>query len=280
MRPETFATLVAIAKNEGPYLIEWIAYHKVVGFDRIVIYDNESDDDSPDMLQALASAGEVDYVPWPWSDAYQTGPQIPAYRDSLRRLSGTTEWLCVLDCDEFLTLKKHRSVQDLIESYPLVDAIAIHWRLFGSSGHQAKTPGLVMERFTRAAAKGNPSERHIKSMAKLDLIADVPSPHVFRMKDGSRYVTEDMKEAKFSSLQDNPTHNVVQVNHYYTKSREEWSLKRARGKADAASNAPDRFRADEEFLRGDQNAEEETTILAAIQSVKVEMCRLQRITSL
>ena len=35
--------IVAIAKNEGPYLREWIEYHRLVGIKRFYLYDNESE---------------------------------------------------------------------------------------------------------------------------------------------------------------------------------------------------------------------------------------------
>ena len=32
--------LIAIAKNEEPYLKEWIEYHANLGFDKIIVCDN------------------------------------------------------------------------------------------------------------------------------------------------------------------------------------------------------------------------------------------------
>ena len=32
--------IVAIAKNEEPYLKEWVEYHFALGFDKIIICDN------------------------------------------------------------------------------------------------------------------------------------------------------------------------------------------------------------------------------------------------
>ena len=33
-------TLVATVKNEGPYLWGWVAHHKSIGFDNMVIFQN------------------------------------------------------------------------------------------------------------------------------------------------------------------------------------------------------------------------------------------------
>ena len=54
-------TLVATAKNEGPYLLEWVAYHRMIGFDNILIFQNDSDDYTHETLRILDSLGVVQY---------------------------------------------------------------------------------------------------------------------------------------------------------------------------------------------------------------------------
>ena len=36
------AIVCAIAKDEDPFLKEWVVYHLILGFDHIIIYDNNS----------------------------------------------------------------------------------------------------------------------------------------------------------------------------------------------------------------------------------------------
>ena len=58
-RSQTFAHemgMVAIAKNEGPYIREWIEYHKLVGFTIFYIYDNDSTDNTKAAAAALHRA--------------------------------------------------------------------------------------------------------------------------------------------------------------------------------------------------------------------------------
>lgn len=45
--------IVAIAKNEGLYLKEWIEYHKLVGVTKIYFYDNESEDNTKKNIKAI-----------------------------------------------------------------------------------------------------------------------------------------------------------------------------------------------------------------------------------
>ncbi len=50
------------------------------------------------------------------------------------------------------------------------------------------------------------------------------------------------------------SHRLLALNHYFTKSREEWRLRRALGKADKTADDPAFFRADAEFAQHDINA--------------------------
>lgn len=54
--------MVSISKNEGPYIREWIEYHKLMGFTKFYFYDNESEDDTKNILQPYMKAGLVEYV--------------------------------------------------------------------------------------------------------------------------------------------------------------------------------------------------------------------------
>ena len=51
--------ICGIFKNECPYILEWVAYHRITGVDEIVVYDNCSDDGSSELLTALEKAGKV-----------------------------------------------------------------------------------------------------------------------------------------------------------------------------------------------------------------------------
>jgi hypothetical protein len=45
------ATIIATQKNEGLFLVEWIAHHLGVGFDAIVLATNDCEDGSVALIQ-------------------------------------------------------------------------------------------------------------------------------------------------------------------------------------------------------------------------------------
>ena len=60
-----YLTLCAIAKNEGRYLQEWIEYHKMLGVEKFFIYDNDSADNTLEILQPYIDANLVEYCYFP-----------------------------------------------------------------------------------------------------------------------------------------------------------------------------------------------------------------------
>src|ERR1700760_320228 len=58
-------TVCAIVKDERPYLIEWVAYYRLLGFDRMIFYNNDSSDGTGRLLDAMAEMGLVEHRLWP-----------------------------------------------------------------------------------------------------------------------------------------------------------------------------------------------------------------------
>jgi len=266
-------TVCAIVKDERPYLIEWVAYYRLLGFDRILLYSNDCTDGTDRLLDAMAAAGLVEHRRWP----SQAGliPQNSAYEDAVRRC--TTRWILFVDADEFLRLVEDRDVHQFLARFPDdVSAVAISWRVFGSSGLARYEPAPVIERFIHAAPRDHPSNRHVKSMAVAAHI-DAVGPHGVALSRG-RYVMPNGVDIQLEGggFVRPPRYRVAQINHYIVKSRAEFEAKRRRGRASIAPEDRDEslLRDDAFFAKHAVHAEEFTEILARLPEVKAEMARI------
>ena len=268
------ATLVAIVRDEGPYLIEWIAYHRLIGFDRLLIYSNHSSDGSDAMLDRLAAHGIVDHRRW--ADAEGQSAQVSAYRDSLARIA--TEWVAFLDADEFLLLRQDASVGAFLGRFGTdVSAVALNWRLFGSGGQDEAGPEPVTHRFTRASPRGHHNNRHSKVIAR---VADIQDPAVHRVHLArGRYVDTTGAETALERNAFTPTveHGIAQVNHYVVKSRAEYAAKVRRGNAHLPPEAPNKYsnRGPNFFAQHDLNDDEDRTILRHAPALARAMADLE-----
>lgn len=237
--------LCAIAKNESPYLVEWITYHKyIVGFDDIVIYDNDSQDCSVEMLEKLSDLGLCKFHHW--NRVFNKQPQKTAYEHCINEYKNDFEWVCFLDLDEFLVLKGYQSINDCLEYFnPLCDCIVANWRMFNSGGQTDFSSGLVTERFTQCTIPQHSFNGVAKSISRISKIKRVDE-HIPLMAEGSKIYHIDSRELilkspggkrRFPSRQ--ISHENAQINHYYCKSNVEYKAKKVRGRVSAYGHSPE-----------------------------------------
>ena len=268
-------TVCAIVKDERPYLIEWVAYYRLLGFDRILLYSNDCSDGTDRLLDAMQAAGLIEHHQWPSRPGQ--APQTSAYEDALERCE--TRWILFVDADEFLRLIDDRDIHQFLARFSQdVSAVAMSWRVFGSAGLTRFEPAPVIERFTRAAPRDHPSNRHVKSMAVAAHVTAV-GPHGVTLSQG-RYVMPNGVDItlEHGGFVRPPRYRVAQINHYIVKSRAEFEAKRRRGRASLApEDRSDAMLRDEAFFaKHAAHAEEFTEILARLPALKVEMARISR----
>jgi Glycosyltransferase family 92 len=224
--------ICAIAKNEHLGLREWVAYHRVVGVEHFYIYDNDSQIPVAKTLAKEIASGYVTCVPFPG-----LSQQMPSYTDCLRRFGDDNKWIAFIDCDEFLVPKQTDNIVDVLEMYPFshhVAGLQVNWVLFGSSGHLTPPDGLIIENYTQSTGKDWADNLHTKAIVMPQYTIRAGSnPHYFSYKQGYFSIGENQQLVTnaFSAVHCN---EWLQINHYTTKSLQEFETKLAKGRADAA----------------------------------------------
>lgn len=71
-----------------------------------------------------------------------------------------------------------------------------------------------------------------------------------------------------ASRQDRVEHDMIQVNHYFGKTAEEWEWKKARGRASTPPTDPHAVRRDTEFRHNNRNNTEDVSALRFTPAVK------------
>ncbi len=231
--PPVYLSIVCIAKNEAPYIKEWIEYHKLAGVERFYFYDNESADNTREVLEPYIQDGTVIYN-------YIKGKclQISAYKDAIVKYKKQTRWLAIIDLDEYIVPVEKNSIPDFLKDYEQFPAVGINRVVFDSNGYKTKPVsdgGLVTANFTRVMKDyDNVINRHIKSIVDPDKVIDIYNPHYAEYKKSQHAVNENLE------IIDGPFTNSysikkIRINHYYTKSAEEYLNKIERGRATVKS---------------------------------------------
>jgi hypothetical protein len=203
-------------KDENSYLKEWLAHHRKLGVTHFYIYDNGSD---------RMPSNEADVTVIDWSSDQTIGKQMRAYYDCFKRVKAKVDWLGFIDTDEFIL----GDLQGLLASAGRAAQVSISTRLYGSNGLESKAKKQV-----GAYGKAWMANNHVKSFVNTAFhMKNVPyDPHFMPMTGRSVDVVGQVCSGPIHPHNDAP----VVIDHYYTRSREEWAEKCDRGRGDGAGS--------------------------------------------
>ncbi|WP_271504861.1 glycosyltransferase family 2 protein [Bradyrhizobium sp. CCBAU 11357] len=223
--------IVATARDEGLSILEWIAYHRVIGFDAFFIYTNDNTDGSLDLLELLARHNVLTLIKN--SVAAKVSPQQKCYEHSLYFLPQLRayNWVAYLDIDEFFRPLKRDAISldglfDHISSLHLersLSSVFFNWKWFGSGLKFEMEDRFVLERFSETRA-----DQHGKSLSRLRDIVSMRPVHYPTLLPGCVLLDSEFKAVTdIATMQ--PIYGMGQINHYWNKSFEEFALKKVRG---------------------------------------------------
>tara|TARA_R100000908_G_scaffold57775_1_gene33715 strand:- start:149 stop:922 length:774 start_codon:yes stop_codon:yes gene_type:complete len=224
-----------MSKNENEYLKENIQYHTKLGVDYFYIYDNNS---TKPLALDLKEFNNVKVIPWV---SVTRGSQCRAYNDCINKYGNNNHWIGFIDTDEFLVLKKKNCLKDFLKNYERYGGVGINWKCFGSSGHTKKQKSVI-ESYTYA--KEVSDNCHIKSIVQPKCVIRSLDPHSFAYHKDKFCVNEkeiklangilpDGKATSNGAFNHNITYDYIQLNHYITRSREDFEHKKKRGGGNA-----------------------------------------------
>lgn len=236
-----FLSMLAIVKNEGANLQEWIEYHRIIGFEKFYIYDNESTDNTQEILKPYVDKGIVKYHRFPGEKI-----QLSAYNHFLENHKQETNWVAVIDLDEFIVSKK-TNLPEFLKRNKNVTQILVPWVFFGSNGHIKKPNGLTIENYTKRAKKPRLYKGIINPQLALNIQVhkhDVAGKTIF------------------------PKMTDIMINHYYCKSWEEYQKRANRGDALRGKNFAKTTFNNSDFQKYDFKDQEDTFILQYADEIK------------
>lgn len=239
---------ILTVRNEGAFLLEWLAHHRAVGFTDFLVFSNNCQDGTDKMLDQLEGMGLLTHVrnDGPYD---KSGIQFTALKTADKHpLVKKADWILSLDIDEFVNIHAGDGrVRDLLQVLPNADAITLTWRLFGNADQVRFTHAPVTDVFTRCAPQiinwpwrasmfktlyrndgtyrktGVHRPRGVKNEDRLD---------TYRWFDcEGRELGRQFKTKRLFSNYGQHNYKYAQLNHYALGAMESFVLKAARGRA-------------------------------------------------
>lgn len=214
--------ICAVFKDENQYVKEWADYHLNIGFDYIYIYDNMSKIPASDTLKEYIRDGKIGSE---ISKRTNSGRQSDCYNDSLKKLKHF-DWVAYIDIDEFIVLLDNSvNIKDYLHDYSNYSAIGLNWLLFGANGHK-NTQQSVLQAYTQSCPT-NSANQHIKTILRPSKAICSTGPHCFKVHGGTKNINKQNINGPFN----NPAilNTKMRINHYLTRSKEDFELKKKRG---------------------------------------------------
>lgn len=240
--------LISSMRDEGPYLLEFVAHHRAIGFDRILIASNDCRDGTDLLLDALDRAGAITH----YRNVIEPGetPQHAAYKAMRSRYGlDRADWLMVLDADEFLDVTSgDGKVQDLTAAAGAdVDIIRLNAMTFGTVDDPLWHPGLVTEQFTRRLPAHHPWNGPVKTLTRgLARFRNIHNHSVVGYRGDSDLKVMRGDRSTYAVPPDSPLwsllrrvpaddirHGAAHYNHYAVKSLASFMLRQGRGRGAA-----------------------------------------------
>lgn len=238
--------LVACMKNEGPYILEWLAYHQSIGVDNFLIYANDCSDGTVKILSRLQELGHLHLRR---NDDWRgKSPQQHALNRSLKEdLILRADWIIHIDVDEFINVRTGNGMlADLFACVPDATNIAMTWRMFGHNGVQGFEDRPVIDQFDTCAPKYCPKPhtvwgfktmfRNIGAYNKISChrpnkLNDSHRDRVKWVNGSGLNMGEPIKDRGWRSELRTIGYDLVQLNHYALRSADSFLIKRQRGRA-------------------------------------------------
>jgi len=238
--PRRYMCLVAHVRNQGMYILDWVAYHRALGFDHIFLYSDPSEDDSDPLLDALAAAGVITLIRNTVGN--KTKAHIKAYGHALMRLPQILDyrWTMILDIDDYFVFEPngfHRA-SDVFAFHETqdVDAIAFNRLIFRVAREQSwNHAGMAW----RMSERMDIVDQHVKSAFRSNFFwgsqnhfpySTMARPFIYRTEKGELHHHPGVHN-RIPAFAEKPSADFAWINHYQLRTLPEtvWQMQHGRG---------------------------------------------------
>ncbi|UZD90880.1 glycosyltransferase family 2 protein [Cognatishimia activa] len=279
-------TIITTMKNEGPFILEWIAYHRAIGVDNFLVFTNDCTDGTDEFHDLLQAKGILQHRDNPFRDT-DLKPQHAALQAGEEEdIIKNADWVICMDVDEFINIKTgDGTLKALFEAVGDANMISLTWRLFGNSDIHEFVDRPIIGDYTRCAHEmtRKPHQawgfktlfRNIGLFKKLGVHRPKGlNPQLWKdinwVNGSGKPMPKEFFRNAWRSTQDTVGYDLVSLNHYAVRSAESFLVKRDRGRV----NHVDRDQGLAYWFRMNHNVGEDHSIKRMLPALQAEMDRM------
>lgn len=227
-----YCSICLIIRDENEYLKEWLDWHISLGVEHFYVYDHGSKQPVAEFISQSCGENKDKITVIDWSGNH-TNAQPEAYNDCLKRFSKESRWIGFIDTDEQVRIKNGKTMPEFLKDYESFAGLFIVWLTYDANGQRYKSPLPLRQRFTHITVDRGLGDCMGKVFVQGLLMQDmhIHNGHPFERFD---VVGEFKDKVEVNSIwKGNATTELICVDHFFTKSYEEWLEKIKRGSCDA-----------------------------------------------
>lgn len=213
-------SLGAIVRILNPMIFcEWIQHNINLGFEHFYLYDNKGVFSLQELCGTLGDKVTVHQID-------DDMAQIPVYNHCIHTYKGETEYLALIDDDEFINFAdQYNTLDEVVSSMNEPDALIMNWIFMGCGQQRLRS---IKQYLIDTNQWSHPTwNTHTKWMFRPDKVQGLVNPHwvipytgAFTFKDGANDVPGGIQG--FHSLANDP---VIWICHYWRMSMNDFRLK-------------------------------------------------------
>lgn len=212
--------ICAIFQQEGPYLKEWIEYHRLLGVQHFYLFNNLSTDNFLSVLNPYISEGIVDLYDWSYTSTGlldYNNIQVKAYNTQIALIRNEVKWLALIDIDEFIQPLQTDNLLKFLKNYEDYGALVVNWQCFGTSGVK-KIPEdkLMIECLIWKAFPHFERNLVIKSIIRPERVVGCEDAHAMKFVEGYYQVNSNFEKCR-GMYAPKVVVDKIQINHYWTR---------------------------------------------------------------
>ena len=218
-----YLAVVAIFRDEAPYLKEWLDFHIKAGVDHFFLFNHLSDDNFREILADYPA--KVTLRDW-------AGRQPVAYQRAVVDHGLGYRWMMFIDVDEFVFPSKGVSLPEVLRHMESEDLILLPWRVFGTGGidDRDRTTSVVST-FRHSIDYSTPNlpsrASTVKAIANPRAMRRAET-HCPEMRRGTRPAVWSNGEPFSNKNNAYSADQQIFLHHYVSKSRAEFEEKKSR----------------------------------------------------
>ena len=213
-----------LGRNENLYIREFVSHYEKYGVDKIFLYDNNKKDGErfEDVIGDCINNSFVELLDWRGKDQ----PIFPIMNDCYRKNNNTYDWLIFYEIDEFINLYNYSNVKDYLNQDIFKNCSIIHLNIINHSDNDKLyyENKSLHERFP-AIVPLERSQISVKSIVR----GNISNLQISWM----HYINENIPGCNGfggpSDLIHGNDFKYYVIDHYYSKSTEEFIRKITRG---------------------------------------------------